>query len=183
VPIDYCGGTTADGSMRFFVKPNCISYKVPGVEPPVVQRDNGPPCNCEPQLGKPINPATGNMWHQEKDYAAKSPSSFAVVRTYNSEPYPTVMKGGSGFGVNWSQPYQARLSEGSMECWEPVGGGDLFCDTLPSASKAWISRGDGKIFLFRLSAGKWTTDVDINSQLVMERDENQKKSGWKYTTD
>ncbi|MES2296713.1 MAG: DUF6531 domain-containing protein [Pseudomonadota bacterium] len=162
---------------------------VPVTQIPPPPRSNnkseGPSC---PACGQPINPGTGNMWHDETDYVSASPGGLSIRRTYNSSPYDWDASAIHGFGVRWTSEYDASISLlppntpllDSGICWRREDTKYVWCEspiitdsappmTLRSAVPAAVSvsRGDGKKLVFKLFNNTWTSDVDISLRLNM----------------
>lgn len=158
-----------------------LSVSVPGPPDP---GESGPPCvecdKTQKHVGQPINPATGNMWHTEVDYAAAEPSPLRIKRTYNSMRYKLPGMGGRGFGANWSQSYDAALRPAAafvpgvryVQCWKRFDNGEVWCDTdkveqdpIPKAVS--INRGDGKQYVFNKSEGNlWLSRSDSSDRVT-----------------
>lgn len=169
------------------------------VPTPVGPRDNGPSC-CEsgkeqPHVGQPINPATGNMWHRETDYAVSEPSSLAIVRTYNSNRLKVAGGPLNLFGANWTHRYDAMLrpiapfipNTRTLKCWKRTDNNYVWCEQLnyvppliPEAVS--ITRGDGKQSDFNRQAdGSWTSHADNNDRIsAIISDDGSKVLEWSY---
>ncbi|MDM5181401.1 DUF6531 domain-containing protein, partial [Massilia sp. DJPM01] len=147
--------------------------------------NNGPSCPesgaPQPKCGKPINPATGNMWHIENDYASASPvSTLAIRRTYNSDPLNWDAAAVRSFGNRWTQPYDAVLraetvlptGTGYAMCWRREDTKAIvLCETsnpipslLPGAAS--IVRGDGKRHFFKLEGSVWKGNAQNSDTLT-----------------
>ncbi len=113
----------------------------------------GPPCPCE---GNPINPATGNKFQEEPDYAGKGPHALKLVRYYNS----SANNGGSGgFGAGWTHTYNRYL--------------------LHDGANIVAVREDGRTLRFTSSGGVYVADSVAKEKL--ERITTP-SLGWKLTT-
>jgi YD repeat-containing protein len=164
------------------------------VPTPVGPRDNGPPC-CQPQVGEPINPATGNVWHSETDYAAADPSNLAIVRTYNSNRMKIAGAQLNLFGANWTHAYDAALrpiapfipNTRTLKCWQRADNHYIWCETItyvppPIPEAVSISRGDGKVMDFNRQAdGSWTSHGDNNDRITATiSSDGTKVLDWSY---
>jgi YD repeat-containing protein len=130
--------------------------------------DNGPGC-CDgtPQpppliIPNPINPATGNMWHEELDYVTATDGGLVLKRTYNSNMSRTAGFRGFGFGYSWSTKFDARIEarpgfsaeKPTAVCYRRTDTGAVFCEAPvfvnPSdpLKAVAVIRGDGKELLF-----------------------------------
>ncbi|MCY0916546.1 DUF6531 domain-containing protein, partial [Massilia antarctica] len=70
----------------------------------------GPDCDKCHDVGQPITPANGNMWHAVTDYQApKSSGELTLERIYNSSPTLTDPFSARGFGVRWTHAYNKSL--------------------------------------------------------------------------
>ncbi|ATQ79252.1 hypothetical protein CR152_32265 (plasmid) [Massilia violaceinigra] len=130
-----------------------------------------------PTVGKPIQPATGNMWHIITDYQApQSASSLTLSRFYNSAPTypdPYVVR---GFGVRWTHSYNKSLrpekqySNGST-CWRSPVDGSFDCSSgfqsdEPIPSRVSVSHPDGRQTMFtRSTNGNYTSSPDVCDRL------------------
>jgi len=158
-------------------------------------KSNGRSC---PHCGDPINPANGNSWQIEKDYAAATTGGLTVARFYNSNPNSASRMGVSPFGDHWTHRYDVRLAlqkeahtpdSPAQDCWQSVDtGGEIFClsgertsfDVPPAISTVSISRPDGKLILFSAIGGNWIPDSDINDRLTATSDGNGNYTDWYY---
>ncbi|MET3131710.1 YD repeat-containing protein [Oxalobacteraceae bacterium GrIS 1.11] len=164
-------------------------------EPHDKQADEGPPFCCSDHVGEPINPATGNMWHTEIDYASSSPGGLAVTRTYNSSPHDWDAGNSQGFGARWSQPYGATLkpelasANGSGQCMKRVSTGYVWCTSPPAPpvkpipDAISIRRGDGKKYVFQRNGAVWTSDANVNDRVSATLDSGGTTVvGWTYVS-
>jgi YD repeat-containing protein len=176
---------------------SCIKKKLVTDRIPSNPGDN---CDTCPKLnvGEPINPATGNMWHIERDYISNSASSgLSLIRTYNSNPYNWDAATQRKFGVRWSQAYDAILQpEASYAvnslprtCWQREDTQQIWCELAPRPAMApipptvSIARGDGKKYLFNLSGNAWIGDADTNDRLYATFNaDNTAVIGWTYVS-
>lgn len=157
-----------------------LVLKIPDAPPP---SESGPPCpscDSQPHPGEPINPATGNMWHRETDYAAADPSTLTMTRTYNSTRLKLQNAPTQGFGENWSHPYFAALSqivpfsatERNRRCFKRPDNGMTWCETDEVVKVAIppgiaITRGDGKQIEFNRGAGNvWYPRANNNGRVT-----------------
>ncbi|QNA87721.1 RHS repeat protein [Massilia sp. Dwa41.01b] len=170
----------------------------------VVPTNVGPPdcdvCNSKdgPQFGEPIDPATGNMWHVETDFAAVAPGGLEVKRTYNSSPLSEETRGMHSFGANWVFRYDAMLrheqppptSEDAWgkQCWQRMDTEFIWCEPFlytkftnnPSAIS--ILRGNGKRSYFKLINSEWVSGAATNDRIAPLYDSTSKAIvGWSYT--
>lgn len=136
----------------------------------------GPQCpNCT--VGKPITPATGNMWHVITDYQpAKSGSDLTLSRIYNSSFSLTDPFGSKGFGRRWSHVYSKSIkpelpfSENNKnKCWRFVTG-EWDCtwhlDTKLIPQQISVKHADGKRFPYvRDSSGIYFSTSNVNDKI------------------
>lgn len=171
-------------------------YVVVPENPPDLLRSNGPQC-CQPSVGQPINPGTGNMWHIESDYAAADPSKLAIERTYNSNSSSPFAGRTKGFGSSWSHQYEVAVFRDShmtpnvryRHCVRRIDGNLLICDVDPYSNgpipdTVAVSRGDGKILSYnRAWTGYWESHSDNSDRLsVVLNADNTAVLGWKLET-
>ncbi|MDQ1835619.1 DUF6531 domain-containing protein, partial [Massilia scottii] len=148
-----------------------------------------------PTVGKPIQPATGNMWHIITDYqSAKSASNLTLSRIYNSAPTypdPGVVR---GFGVRWTHSYNKSIRPekqyaNGTTCWRSSEDGSFECSSgfrsdEPIPGRVSISHPDGKQTMFKRSTdGKYTSSADVCDRLspVMATD-NLAVKEWTLTS-
>lgn len=153
----------------------------PELRPDMKGGNVGPDCNCNgaPDVGQPITPATGNMWHTIVDYRAPAnTSALTLERIYNSSPVyrdPAFIR---GFGVRWTHSYNKYLKaelktiDGFVgHCWR-YDSGELECISgFPSLeivpSTVSVMYPDGKHGLFTQDGtGNYTNSADVNDRLV-----------------
>lgn len=109
--------------------------------------------DCPTCVANPINPATGNKFQREQDYAGSGPFPLKFVRFYNS------FAGGdsnAGLGPSWTHNYNRRLV--------------LIPGPAPSLVSAY--RGDGKVIPYERSGGLYVTDAPFTETL------QQTATGW-----
>lgn len=156
----------------------------------------GPTCGNAQSCGQPINAATGNMWHTERDYVSHAPTSkLELTRTYNSTPYNWDGAALRAFGTRWTHRYDAVLKQERAftpgkspgECVEVVATGAIHCigpvaPALPSIPEAIsILRGDGKKYLFNRNGDRWLSKADITDQVMAVFDAGRTKiEEWQY---
>lgn len=170
----------------------------------VAATDVGPPdcdvCDSKdgPQFGEPIDPATGNMWHVETDFAAVAPGGLEVKRTYNSSPLSEETGGKHSFGSNWTFRYDAVLRHEQppataedawgKQCWQRMDTEFIWCEpflytkftTNPSAIS--ILRGNGKRHYFKLVNGEWVSGAATKDRISALYDATSTAIiGWSYT--
>ncbi|MDQ1835568.1 DUF6531 domain-containing protein [Massilia scottii] len=142
--------------------------------------------NCEGcDVGQPITPASGNMWHAITDYRApKSSSDLTLERIYNSSPTLTDPSSVRGFGVRWTHAYNKSLkaeephSEQTMyKCWRFIFGlvdCSFYVDNVrPIPQQIAVKHSDGKRFGFlRDASGAYKSTPNVGDQLsaVMSSD-------------
>jgi YD repeat-containing protein len=156
----------------------------------------GPDCSkCD--VGEPINPATGNMWHIEKDYAVAQPagSALAIKRVYNSKP---ALKDGvpiRSFGVGWTHQYDSFLRQTailpnfiSIKCFRRNDTYEEFCEAPPYVTTnlpdgVVVTRGDGKSYVFHHMGTQWSGAADTNDRLSAVLDSSQSMVvSWVYVS-
>lgn len=150
----------------------------------------------EPSCGEPINPATGNMWHVERDLVPANGRGTAITRTYNSSPYSWADKSPL-FGARWSTAFDVRIMPAPMiprnmppgKCWRRLDTKQIWCSNSISppagtlAEAVQISRGDGKRYIFNRVGLDWTGDSDNNNRLVAAYNADQTAiEGWTFTS-
>jgi uncharacterized protein RhaS with RHS repeats len=175
--------------------------------PPVgTPRDNGPQCchgggNPQPppfSIPNPINPATGNMWHEERDYATASDTGLSLLRTYNSNMSRTKDFRGYAFGYSWSTKFDARIEKRpgfsaaapTASCFRRKDTGAVVCGSLladgptdPYDAVAVI-RGDGKELLFVRDGGTaWKSAFGGSAKLTAAYAmDGTTVTGWTFST-
>ena len=121
-------------------------------------KNNGRPACPNASAGNPINVASGNKFQDEMDFTAAPHTGLELHRYYNSRDTTT-----SPFGANWRGSYCAKLS-------------------LASDGKiATLTRVDGRVETFKLTAGAWTSDPDVVSKLSAVMNASV-QTGWKLVT-
>jgi YD repeat-containing protein len=133
-------------------------------EPPPDQpnppKDNGrspDPLNCG--AANPCNPSTGNKYQREVDYAGSGELALRIERYYNSS-----FSVAGTIGANWTAPWDRRVMVAST-----------------TATRASLSRADGKLVIFSLVAGVWKADADVNERLAEIRT-GALRTGWMVIT-
>ena len=104
--------------------------------------------------GNPIMPGTGNKLQVETDYVGSGSFPIVYTRTYNSL---------ATLGSGWRDSYARSIK---------VVKSPLI--TTPTAI-----RGDGKAWTFRMVAGYWASDGDVNARLSSAYD--YIRGGWGWT--
>ena len=104
--------------------------------------------------GNPIMPGTGNKLQVETDYVGSGAFPIVYTRTYNSL---------ATLGSGWRDSYARSIK---------VVKSPLI--TTPTAI-----RGDGKAWTFRMVAGYWASDGDVNARLSSAYD--YIRGGWGWT--
>ena len=113
-----------------------------GPEEPIIIENPCPNCGCplvtDPEyesrkLGNPCNPATGNKYQTERDYADKN-GTLSVTRSYNSD-FTTDL----GFGQGWTAGILKSLGINSDE--------------------VFVRRGSGRYETFNNTGGQWNGPV------------------------
>jgi len=196
------GNTVFDPSQSKCVPGSALP---PAVAPPASSTNVGqptttstPPGTCTPQqpcIGDPINPATGNMWNRETDYASSgAPGGLILTRTYNSTPYNWDAYIVRRFGARWITGFDASLqaeptggASASSACVRRDDTGYVWCVVpliLPNGSipaAVSIVRGDGKKALFQRSGMAWTGNADSADQLTATYSaDNSTVLGWTF---
>ena len=115
------------------------------------RKANGPCDNGNCGFGNPINVGNANKFQIETDFTDPN-GLLSFVRTYNSKTVPEHSNVGAGWHHNWA----ASVSN----FYGP---------------QALLRRPDSKEFIFRLIAGQWKPDVDVNVKLEAVT------GGWKVT--
>lgn len=173
--------------------------------PPHTPRDNGPPCcdgggTPDPSvitMPHPINPATGNMWHEELDYATASDGGLSLLRTYNSNMSRATGFRGYGFGFSWSTKFDARIeARPGYSAANPTAQcvityfGKIRCDSPTPVDPAApikavaVIQGDGKELLFVLDASNsWSPAFGGASRLTATYATDAVTiTGWTFST-
>ncbi|MGD2055681.1 MAG: DUF6531 domain-containing protein, partial [Gammaproteobacteria bacterium] len=127
-------------------------------------KDAGPPC---PRAGNPINPASGNKYLRESDYAPAAPNPIRFERHYNSN---TIFAGSTQVpfaGNHWTHSYTRAISRYDNG----------------SISTAIVRRPDGRAFYFSYDAlaDAWIPDADVRERLEPLPDGSGGTAGWRYT--
>ncbi|NIA54679.1 RHS repeat protein [Massilia sp. TW-1] len=183
--------TVCSSTQRYF-DGKCVNItwlNLPGMK----GANQGPTCstNGTHSCGEPINTATGNMWHIEKDFADRLGGNLFLKRTYNSQIFEPVRS--NLFGNRWTVAYDARLipvaavaNFVSQKCYQRTDNNQMFCessvtsDSLASAPAIEVSRGDGKFYVFNLSGGIYKGDKDTNDELTARKSVDGTIIGFDY---
>ncbi|MFZ5555539.1 MAG: DUF6531 domain-containing protein, partial [Pseudomonadota bacterium] len=117
----------------------------------------GPPC---PGCGNPINPATGNKYQAEVDYAGTGPMPLRFVRSYNSKA-----EGAGALGPAWRHSYESVVTY------------------AVNADSVSLRRPSGKVIIFnRQPDNSFVADADVTGRLTGTFDAFLHPLGWTYTT-
>ncbi len=157
-------------------------------------------CQSDPDCSvvDPINPAVGNNWRVETDFAAKQPgNALAFTRTYNSNVFSTNVGTVNSFGANWVQTYdskgrqianpQTNTSAPACYTW---GDDNTFAFCAPAqsnltATPSGISmlRPDGKSLAFGQVGSNWVSSNDVNDKVQVNlAGDGVTVTGWTFTT-
>ncbi len=139
------GGAMAYDSLTFGAANPTNSAKASGN--PLTQPGG---CAC----GDPINLGTGSVFEQTLDYSTVGSNQLAFVRSYNSLTNEATLA--TMLGRNWRSNYDRYLR-------------------IKTATTMTNERPDGRQVDFRLIAGKWTPDSDIDATLT------QAGNTWTFT--
>jgi RHS repeat-associated protein len=148
---------------------NAYCYRNPAT-PLLVRKKNYGPCrDCDLLVGNPVNVATGNKYAEERDYIGSGAFPLQYVRRYNSD---------AGITSIFSSPdyvQRSRMWRGSYD--RAV----MFSDhaSYPAAD---VYREDGRVVRFRLVAGQWKPDADVNDVLTRTVDALGNPTGWTLRT-
>ena len=114
-----------------------------------IGRNTGMPDYCPNCLrGNPVNPANGNKFQIEPDYAAQGPFPLQFTRYYNS----LLSSDGTGrVGSNWTHTYRRKL---------------VFNVYMASPVIVGALREDGKEIPFNLVGGAYVADANFVEKLV-----------------
>jgi len=148
-----CHWNTAGGGSGGFGE---VFFHESGYYPPLAYSPQMNGGCCEDLEGNPINPATGNKFQVERDYAGVAPSALTFVRYYNSFAADGRR---AGFSEGWTHTYSARLirDDGNIISIRP----------------------DGKALRFTLVSGSYVADATAAAQLERV---TTPSLGWKLTT-
>jgi len=144
-----------------FVRPSSCSLTCPADQKNVdgvCQLSSGPNLGKQcPSCGNPVNPANGNKFQEEVDYAAPGSGQLVFVRYYNDgrEAVNGVL---GGF---WSHSYNAKI-------------------LASSSTTITYYHNNGRQSVFNLVSGNWAPTSDIADTLTELIDANQRRSGWRY---
>ena len=145
-------GCSAAGSIT-------ITYEPPPAQPNP-PKNSGPGCDqANKPAGNPCDPATGNKFQRETDYVSPQRLPLLIERFYNSN----VGQPGS-IGMNWTAPWDRRVTIASA-----------------TATRASVSRPDGKVLSFTLTSGIWNADADVNHRLL-EIKSGGTRTGWQVVS-
>ena len=111
------------------------------------QSDPNDPGSTQPQVGLPINVATGNMNECAHDYTTAGVNPLAFLRFYNSLAAINSQPIASSLGVNWRSSFDRYLS-------------------LASSSTVLAERPDGRVVAFASSGSSWKTSPDQDMTLT-----------------
>lgn len=128
-------------------------------------------CKDRDYVGNPCDPATGNKFQTEADFAA--PGGLEFKRYYNSMP-----QSASPVLGGWRHSYSRSLEVFTVE----YDDGESIIQTEYSVK---AHRADGKIYQFYLSdlsGNEWVADADIVDRLERQLDGGGVVTGWRYIT-
>ncbi len=121
-------------------------------------KNNGNVGQCMIFAGtNPINIATGNKFETEMDYQGVGDASLQLLRYYNSDSDTE--------SANWGQQWRSTYDRSIM---------------ITSSTAVTIYRADGKSYDFTQAGGIWSSDADVNEQLV-ELTSGGTTTGWELT--
>lgn len=119
-----------------------------------------------PVIANPINPAPGNKYEIETDYAGEGPFPLMFQRSYNSINLANDGATPERIGSQWRGFYDRFISAVANQ---------------PSPTQR-VSRPDGQSLSFTFSNGQWVGGSDVVSRLVQTTDTGGNPSGWKLVT-
>ncbi len=139
-------------------------------------KNNGKVCpDCN--RGDPVNPANGNNWRDDTDYAAPiAQGGLRFVRTYNSSPFNPDADTVRTNGARWTNTFDRSLkkvtlpaSGATVQCYRRIRNNDVFCEAAassPAGADVAAVRPDGKVFNFRGNGQGWTPEADSGARLT-----------------
>ncbi|MEB0013535.1 DUF6531 domain-containing protein [Glaciimonas sp. Gout2] len=145
-------------------------------------------------VGDPINPATGNNWRAETDYASNSAGGLTFTRTYNGNALSTDASAMRATGKRWTGPLDRkavqipnpRQTAYQPQCYQWTRGEQTFCaDPSTPLSKVidglLFTRPDGKSTAFGLVGSAWIGDDDgrdrVSATVAVD---GVTSTGWTY---
>lgn len=135
------------------------------------------PCDvCEPTVGNPVQPASGEKLQTDVDWIDSSSHPLTVARTYRSFGAPW-----AGLGATWSLPWAATAVVMETEAWIRLGDGRRVNFRRVSTQQPWaadasadslVATSEG--FRYRRASDGVSWDFDAQGRLlrIVER------SGW-----
>jgi hypothetical protein len=156
-------------------------------------KTNGNACPATPN---PINTATGNKFMAETSYRGTGVFPLELSLHYNSAVRSPNIPNASG--VNDPSPLaradhdpslpQLAADQVAFDSVAAIAPGTGWQHNYhrsviaqPNGLTATVSRPDGKIHLFTLTNGTWSSDADVNGKLTRLIDSNAVSIGWQYT--
>lgn len=139
-------------------------------------KNNGKVCpDCN--RGDPVNPANGNNWRNDTDYASPvAQGGLWFVRTYNSSPFNPDADTVRTNGARWTNTFDRSLkrvtllaSGALVQCYRRIRNNQVFCEAAASApvgADVAAVRPDGKVFSFRGNGTGWTPEADSGASLT-----------------
>jgi YD repeat-containing protein len=156
---------------------------------------NCPDNKEQPEVGQPIDPSTGNMWHTETDYESSLPTfNLAVRRTYNSSQHSLDQGVKRAFGARWTHQYdvsifgEASFSVSPGKCFRREDtkliwcvGGNYVAQAMPDTAS--VVRPDGKRYYFSRLGLSWGARGMATDRLMATYNSEQTAIlSWTYTT-
>lgn len=153
-------------------------------------KNNGQDCpSCD--VGDPINPANGNNWRREVDYAAVGVAvGLDFSRVYNSNNFSPDANTVRMVGKRWTSTWDRRLerttlaqSGSSTQCYRRRSNGQIVCAypiVQPTHQDIAATRSDGKVFVFKKVGADFIGEPDVPDRLVAVLNQNGETEGWTY---
>lgn len=127
-------------------------------------KNNGPcSSNCRGAQGNPIHVGSNNKYERTVDYLGQGVMPLNVIRHFNSFVFFRSTRLGEGWRFDFDRILRFITA--------PAG--------VQLASVA-VERGNGRVYHYKLQAGAWAGDADINDRLTEQTDGSGVRTGWLY---
>lgn len=148
-------------------------------------------------VADPINPAIGNNWRTETDFAASTTiGGLSFSRTYNSNVFSTDAGVMRSIGTQWTQSFDRKAVQianpqqtpSAPLCYQWADDLRMFCVNPPATLTAAVTgvsfvRPNGKSYSFGLVGSTWVGDGDVSDRVsATYATDGVTIAGWTYVT-
>ena len=169
-----------------------LTCNFPAPSIPSTEKNEGETCT---KAANPINIGTARKFQAEADYVGTGTFPLIFRRYYNQVPSP-LYSFQPEIPVNASSAPPHGLNTFSSNgqffwppppvhfvtiYWHTNYDRQLHYSPHPTQPGASISRPDGKVYFYTLSASVWATDADTLGKLTWTTDASGNPTGWQYT--